>query len=94
MEEKRHGLAQGFDFPATVMPFILRGITLTGIDSVYCPQFRQNAWKRLAEDLDLKHLDSMIKEIGLDDVATAAEDLLNGKSHMNSGGRKYIKSIL
>ena len=58
------GLAQGFDFPATVMPFILRGITLTGIDSVYCPlQFRPDAWKRLAEDLDLKQLDSMTKEI-------------------------------
>ena len=76
------GLAQGFDFPATVMPFILRGITLTGIDSVYCPlQFRLDAWKRLAEDLDLKQLDSMTKEIGLDEVAAAAEGLLSGKSH-------------
>ena len=64
------------------MPFILRGITLTGIDSVYCPlQFRQDAWKRLAEDLDLKQLDSMTKEIGLDEVAVAAEGLLSGKSH-------------
>ena len=61
------GLAQGADFPATVMPFILRGVSLIGIDSVMAPQARrQQAWQRLARDLDLAKLESMITEIPLD----------------------------
>lgn len=54
------GLAQGIDLPATVMPFILRGVTLAGVDSVYCPaQRRLVAWERLAEDLDPALLEEM-----------------------------------
>jgi hypothetical protein len=52
------GLAGGFDLPATVMPFILRGVTLDGIDSVYRPKAdRLEAWQRLASDLDLQHIE-------------------------------------
>ena len=54
------GLAQGMDLPATVMPFILRGVTLAGVDSVYCPATRrQTAWDRLATDLDAALLEEM-----------------------------------
>lgn len=74
------GLAQGFDLPATVMPFILRGVTLAGIDSVYCPKpNRIEAWERLARDLDLKHIDKMMTEISLSDVIPMAADQLAGK---------------
>ncbi len=74
------GLAQGFDLPATVMPFILRGITLAGIDSVYCPKHRRmEAWSRLAADLDVKHIERMINEIPLSGVIDAASDQLAGK---------------
>jgi acrylyl-CoA reductase (NADPH) len=71
------GLAQGMDLPTTVMPFILRGITLAGIDSVYCPKPRRiEAWNRLATDLDAAHIELMASEIGLAEViATAAEQL-------------------
>ena len=76
------GLAGGSDFPATVMPFILRGITLQGVDSVTCPrEQRIKAWDRLARDLDLQKLGQMTSEIGLSEVITAAGDLLNGKLH-------------
>ena len=76
------GLAQGFDLPATVMPFILRNVTLAGVDSVYCPvKERIVAWGRLAQDLNLEHLDSMISTITLSDVASAASDMLSGKTH-------------
>ncbi|MCP4935861.1 MAG: oxidoreductase [bacterium] len=74
------GLAQGFDFPSSVMPFILRGVTLRGVDSVYAPTAaRLEAWSRLAHDLDMTKLQSMIREIGLDEVIPAANDLLTGK---------------
>jgi acrylyl-CoA reductase (NADPH) len=71
------GLAQGGDLPGTVMPFILRGVTLAGVDSVYCPRERRlAAWDRLATDLGLAKLDRITSEIGLGDVlATAAEQL-------------------
>ena len=71
------GLAQGMDFPATVAPFILRGVTLYGIDSVMCPKpLRVEAWSRLARDLDPKKLDTITHEIPLGDaIATAAEIL-------------------
>jgi acrylyl-CoA reductase (NADPH) len=60
------GLAQGMDFPASVAPFILRGITLYGIDSVMAPKpLRERAWQRLAGDLELGKLDGMVREIGL-----------------------------
>lgn len=74
------GLAQGMDFPATVAPFILRGITLAGIDSVNAPiEQREIAWKRLAETLDLDLLDTVVTEIALSDAIKKAEVLLQGK---------------
>ena len=74
------GLAQGFDFPSSVMPFILRGVTLRGIDSVYAPTARRlEAWSRLASDLELPKLQSMLREIPLDQVIPTASDLLEGK---------------
>ncbi len=76
------GLAQGFDFPATVMPFILRGITLAGVDSVYCPlKDRTKAWQRLATDLDISQLDKMTSVISLNKVMDSAHDMLKGKSY-------------
>jgi acrylyl-CoA reductase (NADPH) len=74
------GLAGGMDFPASVAPFILRGITLYGIDSVMAAQsLRTQAWQRLARDLDLAQLERITSVIGLGDVAAAAADLLEGK---------------
>lgn len=75
------GLAQGLDFPATVAPFILRNVTLAGIDSVMCPPAdRQEAWNRLAKELDMKKL-SLVgsRTIGLSDVVGVAEQLLAGQ---------------
>ncbi|MCF8167329.1 MAG: oxidoreductase [Rhodoferax sp.] len=74
------GLAGGMDFPASVAPFILRGITLYGIDSVMAPiGLRQQAWTRLASDLDLSKLVAMTHAIGLSEVVQVATDLLAGK---------------
>ena len=74
------GLAQGADFPATVMPFILRGVRLLGIDSVMAPQPRRlAAWARLARDLDPVLLGMIATEIGLAEAIPAAADLLAGK---------------
>lgn len=73
------GLAQGMDFPATVAPFILRGVSLRGIDSVYCPLARRRtAWARLARDLDKAKLAVMTREINLDEVISAAHEQLAG----------------
>ncbi len=74
------GLAQGADFPATVMPFILRGVVLAGADSVYQPMAtRLAAWARLASDMDLKKLDSITTTIKLGDAIAAADDVLAAK---------------
>lgn len=74
------GLAQGGDFPATVMPFILRGVTLAGVDSVYAPlPARREAWQRLARDLDVAKLDAIATEIPLDQAVERAHDLMAGK---------------
>jgi acrylyl-CoA reductase (NADPH) len=74
------GLAQGMDFPASVAPFILRGVTLFGIDSVMAPKPRRlAAWSRLARDIDGVALDLIATEIGLPGVIAAASDLMNGK---------------
>jgi len=74
------GLAAGMDFPSTVAPFILRGVTLCGIDSVMAPKAdRLYAWKRLAEDLSPELLDSMITEVAFDDAIDAASRLMDGK---------------
>ena len=74
------GLAQGADLPASVLPFILRGVTLAGIDSVMAPlPLREHAWRRLASDLDLGKLESMLVEIGLDDAIGKAGELMAGR---------------
>jgi len=74
------GLAGGMDFPATVAPFILRGVTLVGIDSVMCPRpERLEAWRRLASDLDVAKLATISQEVGLSDVLPLASKLLNGE---------------
>jgi acrylyl-CoA reductase (NADPH) len=75
------GLAQGGDFPATVMPFILRGVSLLGIDSVQAPQERRlTAWKLLAEALDPARLESMVREVTLAGAFDAAREILDGRN--------------
>ena len=74
------GLAQGMDLPASVAPFILRGVRLLGVDSVMCPKpRREQAWARLAKDLDMAKLDSLTTHIKLDDVIAAGADIMSGK---------------
>ncbi|MGO1593970.1 MAG: hypothetical protein ACTHW1_06780 [Ancrocorticia sp.] len=74
------GLTAGSDLPATMMPFILRGVTLAGISSVNTPRpTRERVWQRLAADLDKSVLDSMTTEIGLQDVFARAQDILQGR---------------
>jgi len=74
------GLAGGMDLPASVAPFILRGVCLYGIDSVMCPlPHRQEAWKRLETDLDRQKLATMTREIGLAGVPEAAASILAGQ---------------
>ncbi len=74
------GLAGGMDLPATVAPFILRGVILAGIDSVMCPRaLRLEAWRRLASDLDISKLSAISTEIGLSEVLPLASKLLNGE---------------
>ena len=74
------GLAQGMDFPATVAPFILRGVTLVGIDSVMAPKAeRLEAWSRLATDLDVSKLELITHQIGLSEAIDTAGELMAGK---------------
>jgi len=74
------GLAQGMDFPATVAPFILRGVTLAGVNSVTAPMDRRlEAWRRLAKELDRGKLASTITDIGLADAIAKAPDVIAGK---------------
>jgi acrylyl-CoA reductase (NADPH) len=74
------GLAQGFDLPVTVMPFILRGVALLGVDSVMAPiARRREAWARLATDLDPTLLDTMVTEVTLEETLGAAERLMAGQ---------------
>ncbi|MDP2833560.1 MAG: MDR family oxidoreductase [Pseudomonadota bacterium] len=74
------GLAMGMDFPTSVAPFILRGVTLYGIDSVYASQARrQAAWNRLAGSLDSTLLGGIVREIALGETLPAAEALLAGR---------------
>ncbi len=74
------GLAQGMDLPTTVHPFILRGVSLIGVDSVMAPRpVRQRAWDRLAADLDVSKLEGMIEEITLDGAIAKAQALMEGK---------------
>ncbi len=74
------GLAGGMDLPGSVAPFILRGVSLLGIDSVMCPQpRRREAWKRLASDLDRGKLAAIASEIGLADVIATGQAILDGR---------------
>lgn len=74
------GLAQGMDFPSTVAPFILRGVTLYGINSVTTPRpKREMVWQRLAKDLPLEKLDAMTQEISLSRALTIAPEILAGQ---------------
>jgi acrylyl-CoA reductase (NADPH) len=82
------GLAGGMDLPTTVAPFILRGVSLFGIDSVMCPQkLRREAWKRLDSDLDRAKLTSITSEIGLSDVIEAGRQIVEGRVR----GRLVVK---
>ena len=73
------GLAQGGDLPGTVMPFILRGVTLAGVESVTAPQaLRREAWQRLASGIDAQTIDAISAEVALDDVIAKAGELLQG----------------
>ena len=66
--------------PSTVMPFILRGVSLLGVDSVMAPKpLREEAWSRLASDLDMEKLDALTTEIGFDDLIGTASDIVEGK---------------
>jgi len=74
------GLAGGMDLPTTVAPFILRAVSLLGIDSVMCPrEVRREAWNRLASDLDRSKLQAMTNEIQLPGVLVAAPAILEGR---------------
>ncbi len=74
------GLAQGMDFPASVAPFILRGVRLIGVDSVMCPlEDRREAWDRLARELDPVQLERITTVVGLDDALRLAPEMLAGK---------------
>ena len=74
------GLAGGMDLPATVAPFILRAVSLIGIDLVMCPLgLRQQAWHRLETDLDRAKIEAMTSEIGLSDVTAAAARIVEGR---------------
>jgi acrylyl-CoA reductase (NADPH) len=75
------GLAGGIDLPTTVMPFILRGVNLLGVDSVQCPtSVRAEAWRRLSTDLPFDLLDSMTTVRGFDEVPGLAEEILAGRT--------------
>ena len=75
------GLAQGADLPATVMPFILRGVTLRGIDSVMAPlALRTRAWALLAEHLDMDKLDAMSSTAKLEDLPELGQKILAGQT--------------
>jgi len=73
------GLAASMDLPTSVAPFILRGVTLRGVDSVMCPKpERVAAWSRLATDLDMRKLESMVAEVPMEDVIETAPRFLKG----------------
>jgi acrylyl-CoA reductase (NADPH) len=84
------GLAAGMDLPSSVAPFILRGVSLLGIDSVMCPiNLRKAAWARLASDLDHAKLTEITHEIGLDEVIAAGAKILAGEVR----GRIVVKIL-
>ena len=68
------------DLPSTVMPFILRGVSLLGIDSVMAPMsLRKRTWERLSKDINFEKLEDMVVEVGLDQVQELAKDILQGQ---------------
>ena len=74
------GLAGGMDLPGSVAPFILRGVSLLGIDSVQCPpKLRNEAWKRLESELDRGKLEGMTRQIALSEVIGVAGSILEGR---------------
>ena len=74
------GLAQGLDLPASVAPFILRSVTLAGVDSVMAPTARRmEAWTRLARDLDIAKLDALTVTRPISDAVALAPDIIAGK---------------
>ena len=82
------GLAQGMDLPTSVAPFILRGVTLRGIDSVMAPRaLRERAWARLVSDLDGDKRDALSTTVGFDDIIGTATGILDGKVR----GRVIVK---
>jgi acrylyl-CoA reductase (NADPH) len=84
------GLAGGMDLPASVAPFILRAVSLLGIDSVMCPiEARREAWKRLESELDRDKLQAMTSEIGLADVIAAGRRIVEGQVR----GRIVVKLL-
>jgi acrylyl-CoA reductase (NADPH) len=84
------GLAGGMELPASVAPFILRGVSLLGIDSVMCPiDIRREAWKRLESDLDRDKLQALTSEIGLADVIPAGQRIVDGQVR----GRIVVKVL-
>lgn len=82
------GLAGGADLPTTVMPFILRGVSLLGIDSVMAPRsIREEAYRRLTADLDMELLDALSSEVAFDDLVATGEAVLAGQVR----GRVVVK---
>ena len=82
------GLAQGMDLPSSVAPFILRGVALKGIDSVMAPlAVREEAWRRLASDLDLNKLNDLTRTLSLEGAIEAAAEIMAG----TNTGRVFIK---
>ena len=83
------GLTGGTDVPTTVFPFILRGVSLLGIDSVYCPmELRKQIWERMASDLKPdKLLESIAQEVTLEQLPEALSNILKGKLR----GRTVVK---
>ncbi|MBQ0761158.1 MAG: oxidoreductase [Zhongshania sp.] len=74
------GLAQGLDLPSNMMPFALRNVTLLGVDSVHAPMsLREEAWRRLAKDLDMAKLEALTINIPFDDIPSAAGKILQGQ---------------
>ena len=83
------GLAGGYKLETTVMPFILRGISLLGVNSVDCtPLMRESIWRRIGSDLKPQHLEKIVtNEITLDELSTAFDDFMNGQHQ----GRTIVK---
>ena len=74
------GLAGGNELETTVIPFLLRGVSLLGVDSVMCPvERRVAAWERLAKELSRERLGGMTREVSLDEVATLGQKILDGE---------------